>query len=100
MGAISLRLPDELEAQLALEAEVTDSPKSEVARRALAEWLAARRRQRQIDEMAAAAKALYSDPAYLEEMREFEDACVDDGMDEIIAQERAAGIDPDAKWWD
>ena len=102
MGAMSLRLPDELDEQLTREAEAEGRPKSEVARRALAEWLAEQDKKRLVAQMAAELKTIYSDPAYLKEMRQIQqDFDSDDsGLASIEAQERAQGIDPDEQWWD
>lgn len=63
MGAISLRLPDELEHKLAIEAELAGRPRSEVIRDALAQFIAQRERERFMAEVVAAAQALYADPA-------------------------------------
>ena len=100
MGAISLRLPDELEAQLTREAEAEGCPKSELARRALTEWLAEQEKKRFIDQMVAEAKALYAAPTRLAETREVAKEGLDDWLDSIERDERAAGTDPEVKWWD
>ena len=97
MGALSLRLSDELETQLAREADVEGRPKSEVARRALAEWLTAREKKRFMDAMVRAAKLLYSDPAVIAESREIQadfDA-IDTTLGHIEAEERATALHPD-----
>ncbi len=62
MGAISLRLPEDLERKLAQEAELVGRPRSEVIRDALTQFIAQRERERFMAEMVAAAKALYADP--------------------------------------
>lgn len=101
MAAISVRLPDELESQLTYEAELEGKPRSEVAREAIAEYLARREKERFMAEIVAAAKALAADPAATAEAREIahDFDMVDDGLDAIIETERAAGIDHHQKWW-
>ena len=58
MGLLSLRLDDDLEHRLAREAERENRSRSEVAREALAAWLAERERQRFHDQLARAARAI------------------------------------------
>lgn len=99
MGA-SLRLPDELEAQLTREAEAEGRPKSEIARRALAEWLTAQEKKRFMDQMVAEAKAMYSTPTHPAETREVAEEGLDDWLDSIERDERVAGTNPEEKWWD
>jgi len=57
MSLISLRLPEELERLLAREAELAGRGRSEIAREALAEYLARRERERFLGEIARAARA-------------------------------------------
>jgi predicted transcriptional regulator len=61
MSVISLRLPDDLEAQLEEEARLTSRPRSEVARDAIAEYLARAERERFLASLEAAARNLASD---------------------------------------
>ncbi|MBD9360541.1 ribbon-helix-helix protein, CopG family [Methylomonas fluvii] len=102
MPAISLRLPDDVEANLKAEAQLEGKSQSEIARLAITEYLARRERERFMAEMVAAARALANDPqARTEALQIAADFdAVDDGLDRIIADERAAGIDPDEKWWE
>jgi len=102
MPAISLRLPDDVEANLKAEAQLEGKSQSEIARLAITEYLARRERERFMAEMVAAARALANDPqARAEALQIAADFdAVDDGLDRIIADERAAGIDPDEKWWE
>jgi predicted transcriptional regulator len=57
MSIISLRLPEALERLLAREAEIEQKGRSEIARDAIAEYLARRERQRFLGEIARAARA-------------------------------------------
>ncbi|WP_367154208.1 ribbon-helix-helix protein, CopG family [Methylomonas sp. HYX-M1] len=102
MSAISLRLPDDVEANLKTEAQLAGKSQSEIARLAITEYLARRERERFMAEMVEAARALANDPQAraeaLQIAADFDAA--DDGLDRLIAEERAAGIDPDEKWWE
>lgn len=102
MPAISLRLPDDVEANLKAEAQLEGKSQSEIARLAITEYLARRERERFMAEMVEAARALANDPqARAEALQIAEDFdAVDDGLDRLIAEERAAGINPDEKWWE
>ncbi|WFP50975.1 ribbon-helix-helix protein, CopG family [Methylomonas sp. EFPC3] len=101
MPAISLRLPDDVEANLKAEAQLEGKSQSEIARLAITEYLARRERERFMAEMVAEVRTAYADPEIRREAlaiaEEFDAA--DDALDRLIAEERAAGIDPDEKWW-
>lgn len=101
MTSISVRLPDDLESQLAHEAELEGKPRAQVVREAVAEYLARKERERFMAEMVAAAKALAADPAAVAEAREIANDfdSIDEGLDAVIESERAAGIDHNQKWW-
>jgi predicted transcriptional regulator len=51
MTAISLRLPDDIEAQLKAEAQLAGKTQSEIARQAIMEYLARREKERFMAEM-------------------------------------------------
>ena len=70
MTAISLRLPDRIEAQLKEEARLEGKTQSEIARLAITEYLARREKERFMAEMVAAGRALVSDPQASAESRE------------------------------
>jgi predicted transcriptional regulator len=57
MPLISIRLSDEIEARLAREAERLRSPKSEIARDAIVDYLKRLETQRFLDDIALAARA-------------------------------------------
>jgi len=104
MGALSLRLPDDLEQRLNREAELAGRPRSEVIRDAVTQFIAQRERERFMAEYVAEAKAGYSDPALRGEALEIaEEALPLDNE----ALERAEGQKPDEatdagsgqKWW-
>jgi predicted transcriptional regulator len=102
MPAISLRLPDDVEANLKAEAQLEGKSQSEIARLAITEYLARRERERFMAEMVAEVRSAYADQEIRREAlaiaEEFDAA--DDALDRLIAEERAAGIDPDEKWWE
>jgi len=99
MTALSIRLPDDLEAHLKAEAQLEGKSQSEVARQAIAEYLSRREKERFMAEMIAEMRTAYANPDIRREALEIAEDLVDDGLDAIIADERAAGIDPDEKWW-
>lgn len=62
MTAFSLRLPEDLESRLDEEARREGVARSEIARTAIAEFLAQKERQRTIAAFVAEARAAYTDP--------------------------------------
>jgi len=99
MTAISLRLPDDIETQLKAEARLEGKTQSEIARLAITEYLARREKERFMAAMVAEMRTAYSNPEIRREALEIAENLVDDDLNAIIASERAAGIDPDEKWW-
>ena len=63
MGALSLRLPEDLERQLSSEAQLSGQPRSQLIREALEALLKQRQRQRTEAALVAAAQALALDPS-------------------------------------
>ena len=68
MTALSLRIPEELEARLDKEARRAGVPRSEIARTALEDFLARRERERFLAAFVAEARATYGDPTTRAEM--------------------------------
>lgn len=101
MAAISIRLPDELESRLAQEARFEQKPRAEIARDAIADYLARKEHERFMAKLVAAARALASDPDAVAEAREIahDFDTIDDGPDTLIDAERAGGTDHNEKWW-
>lgn len=62
MSVISLRLPNALEEKLAREAQRANTARSEIARRAVAEYLERQERERLMAAFVAEARAAYGDP--------------------------------------
>lgn len=88
MGAISLRVPDELEGKLAEEASLSGQPRSQLICEALEALLSLRQRQRDEAALAAAAIALAADA----------DACREAQLvaEEFLAAENEA---LEGHWW-
>ena len=63
MGAVSLRLPDDLESRLSEEDRLSGQGRSQLIREALEELLRRRERERFMAGLVAAAEALMSDPS-------------------------------------
>lgn len=99
MTAISLRLPDEIETRLTQEARIEGCPRSEVARTAIVEYLERREKERFMAEMVEEVRRAYADPEIRREALAIAEEGVSDTLDAIVAEEVAAGIDPDEKWW-
>jgi len=102
MANISVRLPPEIERNLEEEARLTKRNRSDLVREAMEEYLSQRQRKRAINEYAEEMRRAYSDPEYAKEMRRIQQDFdeVDNSIEMIEAEERAAGIDPDEKWWE
>lgn len=99
MTNISVRLPPEIEKGLEEEARLTARNRSDVVREAVGEYLTRRQKERIIEEMRQSARALYSNPEAVREGLEMAEEGVEDWLEGIEREERAAGIDPDKKWW-
>lgn len=99
MPAISLRLPDDLEAKLAKEAEMAGKPRSELAREAIADYLARREQERFMAELTTAARTLADNTEARREMLEMADTGVDDGLDTPAGTGQAGGTESTTPWW-
>jgi predicted transcriptional regulator len=103
MAALSLRLPDDLDHRLAEEAEREGLPRSEIARQAIADYLARCERERFMAELASEAKTGYAHEAIRREALELaEDAVA--VSDEALARTegRLAGepwAEEQERWW-
>ncbi len=104
MGAVSLRLPDDLERKLSQEATLSGQPRSQLIREALEDLLSRRERERVVAAMVAAATALAADPdARTEALAVAADFLPAENEALELAEGRAAGNggdDPqDERWW-
>lgn len=102
MTNISVRLPPEIERGLEEEARLTERNRSDVVREAVGEYLTQRQRERLIKEYTDEMRQAYADPEHADTMRRMQQDFdeVDDSLERIEAEERAAGIDPNEKWWE
>lgn len=94
MASLSLRLTDDIGQRLAQEAQAEGKSRSEVARAAIAELLDRRERERFMGETVEEMRQAYADPEIRREALEIAEDTIDDGLDALIEEERAAGIDP------
>lgn len=100
MTNISVRLPPDIEQSLAEEARITERNRSDLVREAVGEYLTRKHKERLIGEMTQAAKALYSNPEAVREGVEIGEEDLESWLEGIEREERAAGVDPNEKWWD
>jgi len=99
MSTLSVRLPEDLERRLETEARLAQRGRSELVREAVQEYLARHEQDRFMREMVAEMKDWLADKTGREESRELAAEAPDDDLDSVIESERAAGIDPDQRWW-
>jgi metal-responsive CopG/Arc/MetJ family transcriptional regulator len=102
MGAISLRLPDALERQLAREAELAGRSRSELIRDALAQFVAQQERERFLAQYVAEARAAYRNPEIRREALELaEDFLPAENAAADLADGRQPGEpwEQDERWW-
>lgn len=99
MAALSLRLTDDIDERLAREAQAEQTSRSEVARTAILDYLDRRECERFMADMVEEMRQAYSDPQVRREALDLAEDKVDEGLDSILAEERAAGIDPAEQWW-
>lgn len=100
MGNLSVRLPDDVERELDRETGMSGKNRSDLVREAIGEYLTRRERERYLAGMAEAAKKLYSGPEAREEGREAAGEGLEEWLEDIEREERAAGADPDETWWE
>ena len=99
MATFSIRLPDELEQNLDEEARRADRKRADIVREAITEYLARKERERFMAELVEEVGRAYADPEIRRDAQTIAEEAADDGLDAILTEERAAGIDPDEKWW-
>ena len=99
MGNISVRLPEEVEAVLEHEANLSHRTRSELVREAITEYVARRERQRFLEEIAAAARRLAADAQARGEALGIAEGPLDDGLDrdEDPSGDHAPGSAE--RWW-
>jgi predicted transcriptional regulator len=104
MPALSLRLPEDLDQRLEIEARIEQQPRSEVVRMAIVDYLARRERERFMAELVAEARTAYADVSIRHEAKEM----AEEGMttsNEVmdIAEKDTSALSLSAnrteKWW-
>ncbi|MBY6204808.1 ribbon-helix-helix protein, CopG family [Halomonas denitrificans] len=100
MANISVRLPPDVEKKLDEEMRRTARSRSELVREAVGDYLTRKQKERVVAEMRRAARALYSDPDAKGEATAVAEEGVEDWLENIDTEERAAGVDPEERWWD
>lgn len=105
MAAISLRLPEDLDHRLGEEARLEGVPRSEVARKAISEFLARREKERFMAELVAEARSGYANEAVLREALEIAEDGIITGNEALdLAEGRKAGEsspeEQDERWWE
>lgn len=100
MANISVRLTPDVEKKLDEEMRRTARSRSDLVREAVGDYLTRKQKERMIDEMRQAARALNSNPDAKREATEIAEAGLEDWLAGIEGEERAASVDPDEKWWD
>ncbi len=96
MPALSLRLPEELENRLEEEAHRAGVPRSEVARRAIHDYLARRERERFMNELVAEARAGYGIEAIRDEALLLAE---DDLASDDEVPDQTGGDTAGERWW-
>lgn len=102
MSNLSVRLPEDIESGLDREAELSGRNRSDLVREAVGEYLARKQRERLIEEMERAARAVYADSEVVAEARQIQQDfdAIDDSVKWVEAEERATGADAGDKWWE
>jgi predicted transcriptional regulator len=99
MGNISVRLPEDIEAVLEHEARLSDRSRSELVREAITEYVARRARQRFLEQMVGAARALAADTDARGEALDIAEGSLADGLDTGEFEQVEGEAGNAEKWW-
>ncbi|MEX0732457.1 MAG: ribbon-helix-helix protein, CopG family [Aquisalimonadaceae bacterium] len=99
MSTLSIRFPEDLERKLAEEARLAHKGRSEMVREAVQEYVQRREHERFMQEMVTEMQDWLGNEAARQDSRELTEDMADDDLDALLKAERAAGIDPDKRWW-
>lgn len=104
MPALSLRLPEELDQRLEIEARLEQQPRSEVVRIAIVDYLSRRERERFMAELVAEARSAYADESIRREALEISEEGMTTSNDALDIAEngkslRSLAAKPTEKWW-
>jgi metal-responsive CopG/Arc/MetJ family transcriptional regulator len=99
MSNLSVRLPPDVARELDREAELCGKSRSDLVREAVGEYVTRRQRERLLAQLANEMRNGYGDAAVRRESLEIADSTAGDGLAAIVADEIAAGLNPDEQWW-
>ena len=99
MSNLSVRLPPDITRELDREAELCGKSRSDLVREAVGEYVTRQQRKRLLAQLASEMRNGYRDAAARRESLEIADSTAGDGLAAIVADELAAGLDPDEQWW-
>ena len=99
MSNLSVRLPPDITRELDREAELCGKSRSDLVREAVGEYVVGKRRARLLAELKQEMRAGYGDAAFRKESLETAADTAADGLTAIVADEVAAGLNPDEQWW-
>jgi predicted transcriptional regulator len=99
MSNLSVRLPPDVTRELDHEAELCGKSRSDLVREAVSEYVTRQQRKRLLAQLANEMRSGYGDAAARRESLEIADSTSGDGLAAIVADEIAAGLDPDEQWW-
>lgn len=98
MGAISIRLTEEIESRLLHEANLENRPRSEVVRRAIDEYLRRREHERFMENLVREARTAYANPAIRGESRELNEE-TSPAENEALRHAEGRGEEDTEQWW-
>lgn len=102
MPALSLRLPEDLDQRLEIEARLEQLPRSEVVRIAIVDYLARRERERFMAELVAEARTAYADEAIRAEALEMAEEGMtisNEALEIAESGKLRRSTKPAEKWW-
>lgn len=99
MTNLSVRLTPEIERGLDQEAALSGKSRSDLVREAVGEYVTRKERERFLSEIAEEMRRGYADANARREAVELDADTSADGVQALIGEEIAAGIDPNEKWW-
>jgi predicted transcriptional regulator len=99
MSNLSVRLPPDVTRELDKEAELCGKSRSDLVREAVGEYVVRRQRSRLLAQLKQEMRAGYGDADFRKESLAIAAATAADGLKAIVADEVAAGLNPDEPWW-
>ena len=104
MPALSLRLPEDLDQRLEIEARIEQQPRSEVVRIAIVDYLTRRERERFMAELVAEARTAYADASIRKEAMDMAEESITASNEALAGAEKGTSAlslsaDQTEKWW-